>query len=379
MKGLVLGSLVAAALGLFTAAGLSSVHTDAADVLGAVDVKLEEIFRTGHDADEEGPLFSIVRRIAVNSEGLVYVANWGSASVYVLSQTGQLVSEIGREGRGPGEFDRVDDVFVDDGDAVIVWDGSQWRVTVFTPSEHRVAETISVAEAGASHPSRLIGVVREGFLVSFRTPYGTTPEWAPELERSVDVFLLDRNGRRKKGLPLASLPERESITKSTASTMSVSVMPFGRIPQFTLGPDELLYSGWNDAIKITVQSMDGATQRILEHEHEALPVTSADLSELFDNASEGRRRTLRETTLPKTKPAYRQFVVADDGRLWVQLSAEHGASTAACLILNADGSVLDTVDLPSGLRLEAIRHEKAYGVLTTDDGIPLVAGYAITM
>lgn len=366
----ILGGIVA--LGLSALTGL--FHREAAIGTPQVlrDVDLVEVFRAGSDADADGPLFSNILRVSADSEGQVYVADWGSRSVYVLSSQGDVLHMIGREGEGPGEFSRIADVFIGDRDSVFVWDRDLNRATVFTPGDYRVAETVPVRAAGAAHPSRLIAVVPEGFLISYRTPYGLTPEWSAEAERFEEAFLVDRKGRAQK-TPLVRLPEMEAIVNATSGSISVSSMPFGKQARLTLGPKQRLYAGWNDAISITVYSMDGTTLRVLAQEHEPVPVTFTERSAVI------RRRGLRNVNLPKTKPAYRHFVVDDESRVWVHLSSGYGDSTAVCLILNPDGSEMSRITLPVDLQLEAVRDMRAYGVLTPEGGAPELIAYAITM
>ena len=52
------------------------------------------------------------RGIALDAQGLIYVADAGHHRVAVLDQDGKLVRSIGKEGTGPGEFTSVEDVAI---------------------------------------------------------------------------------------------------------------------------------------------------------------------------------------------------------------------------------------------------------------------------
>ena len=68
--------------------------------------ELEELWRIGGSEKDE-VLFGYVRDVAVDSKGIVYAADFQHSSVYAFSSAGALVSEIGRKGEGPGEFDQL--------------------------------------------------------------------------------------------------------------------------------------------------------------------------------------------------------------------------------------------------------------------------------
>jgi hypothetical protein len=68
-----------------------------------------------------------------DSRGRYYVANGESPTVWVFGADGALVSRLGREGAGPGEFRRPTAVVAGPSDSLYVFDASLSRMTVFAP------------------------------------------------------------------------------------------------------------------------------------------------------------------------------------------------------------------------------------------------------
>ena len=104
------------------------------------------------------------------------------------------------------------------------------------------------------------------------------------------VNLVDRQGSVAVA-SVAKLPARENMVRTSSnkesSSISVMSLPFGREPFFVFR-DGLLYSGWNDAIDISIIPENGGTVRTIRMEHEAVPVTRKELESMVSSS-----RTLR--------------------------------------------------------------------------------------
>lgn len=332
---------------------------------------LVELWRLG-DTESDDVLFESIWDVAVDTRGRIYVVDRGQAPVYVLSDAGELVREIGRQGRGPGEFARVKNVFVGEADTVFVWDYDIYRITVFTPGDHLLATTVRIlpAERGLGNAFDFIGVVPEGFLISYKTPFRPSDE---EAARTTDVHLVSREGEMLEPA-LAQVQDLEMIM--SPKTMSFYVVPFGRSPVIAASSTGLLYSAYSDSISVAVRSVDGRVKHRIRWEHTPVPVTFKDREARFSGSSKGYRNATQKAGIHSTKPAFQHFVVDDQENVWVQLSTAYGATTARWLILDKSGNVVDAT-LPANVRLKAIRGDRAYGVLTEDSGAEVLVAYAI--
>jgi len=79
-------------------------------------------------------VFGAVEDVAVDRRGNVYVLDSHSMNVRVFSRSGRFVQQLGRPGRGPGEFFAPQAVALDGSDRLFVLDPGNSRVHMFTPN-----------------------------------------------------------------------------------------------------------------------------------------------------------------------------------------------------------------------------------------------------
>ncbi|MEQ9400988.1 MAG: 6-bladed beta-propeller, partial [Longimicrobiales bacterium] len=91
-------------------------------------VSLRERHRLGGD-DTDDASFYLVRAAALGAGGEVFVLDGGNHRVFVFGPEGTLLRAFGREGQGPGEFQRARHLAVR-GDSVLVTDSGN-RVHLF--------------------------------------------------------------------------------------------------------------------------------------------------------------------------------------------------------------------------------------------------------
>ena len=67
----------------------------------------------------------------IDTNNLVYVSEWFNHRVSVFTSEGRFVVSFGREGQGPGEFNYLCGLAVDDSGVVYVCDTDNNRVVLF--------------------------------------------------------------------------------------------------------------------------------------------------------------------------------------------------------------------------------------------------------
>ncbi len=338
-------------------------------------VELVELWLMG-DSEDDDVLFRYIQDVAVDSRNRVYAADYGHKALSVFSDTGALLLEIGRAGQGPGEFESVNDVFVGAADTIFVWDFNQRRVSTFAPDGYGIVETVAVQGGLNTIPHYLIGVTADAFVFGYI--YGLKDGEDNQATRGVDVHLVDRkSGVILDHQALARFPDMSQLVDERKDgSISVTRMPFRGKPQLDVSLKGHIYLAHGEASTVAVASAEGVVLDTIKWSFDPVPVTSSD----YDDAVKGRSkryRSLVRDRLPKTKPAFQQLVVDDQERLWLQQNAPYGASVTTCVILKSDGTHVDTVDIPVNLHLWAVRNDRAYGVLTAEDGKQMLVAYAI--
>lgn len=113
---------VIALLLVSAAAAIAAPHVANTDVPrdGVSTLEFREVWHRGHDDDAE-VMFGAVRTVETGPDGNVYALDTQLSQVVVFAPDGELLRTLSREGEGPGECRRPEDiVFLPDGSLGIV-------------------------------------------------------------------------------------------------------------------------------------------------------------------------------------------------------------------------------------------------------------------
>ena len=87
--------------------------------------------------------FGRIVGVTTDRSGKIYVVDEANRHVKVVSSTGTVEAVIGRQGRGPGEFEAPSSATVDATDSLFVWDSALGRLSVFDP-DHRYVRSATL-------------------------------------------------------------------------------------------------------------------------------------------------------------------------------------------------------------------------------------------
>lgn len=96
--------------------------------------------------------FFRIRGVSQLRDGTLVVANQGSHELRFYGADGRFLQSAGREGEGPGEFQRMADLWITAGDALVVWDQRSLRLQPFTPDGAFVRATSMSKSSSVEFP-----------------------------------------------------------------------------------------------------------------------------------------------------------------------------------------------------------------------------------
>jgi len=100
---------------------------------------LNQALKIGEEFDDSSNcMFGNISSIQLNSRNEIYVADRSSNSIKVYNPNGDFINQIGKRGRGPGEFFEITHFSVDHNDNLIVLDRHQSRVSIFSPDSQLI-------------------------------------------------------------------------------------------------------------------------------------------------------------------------------------------------------------------------------------------------
>ena len=310
-------------------------------------------------AEENDFYFGQIYDVAVRSDGRLYVADGEASHLTVVAPDGTPQDTIGRPGNGPGKFRRPFRLAFMNTDSLYVMDGR--RVSVFTPAgEFRY----SFLAQGATGAPRNMMVPSEGGGAFFA--YLPLPEQVAETGVRATVRHLGSNG--EVGDTLFAVRPRQASPKGVP-------LPFSRLSLFDLGPDGALHHAWSDSLRVTTYSQTGTRRQRVEIPFDPVPVSSEERQTVLQDLSNERRAVVPDH-MPDTKPAFRHFLVDDEGRYWFGRPTADPDSMA-WWVARPDEKQVVTTTLSSSVRPMTVKDGAAYSRATTTSGAPALVRYPI--
>jgi hypothetical protein len=343
----------------------------AGEVAGAGTCELVHVATSAANAE-----FSRIAGLAVDSRGIVHVADVGVMEIVTLAEDGRVLYRRGRAGRGPGEFGDLSSIQATPGDSVLVLDGQQNRLSFFPPDAPHPARTLNLSQASSFPPPFGVARRRDGsLLVEYRQYYRGDDDPSEDAARRRVFRVLTHDGTLlRDSLLVLPEPETDVIVRSGGIGWSMP-SPFGRAAPWALGAgDEIVY-GWGDSLAVEVFSGTGERAGGFVHPHRPVQLSTADLGALTDGRREPFRSALRSAA-PATWPAFQQLLVDDGGRVWLGVLGSLDEPTR-WHIFQRDGRLVCSAALPRSVRPHQVRGGRMYAVTPDDDDVPHVVVYAV--
>lgn len=299
-------------------AGITVVRSPAAGIWGSGEEwTVEEIFRVGGMEADTAAQFASVVGVDVDPEGRVYVADQQARVVRVFDPRGTLLRVVGAPGEGPGEFGpAMAGVFVS-GSEMKIPDLTNQRVNVFT-LEGDPLTPIRVDLTGGI-PLRWDETPDGELVAQLR---GMDMEGMAALEEGDPIATVP--GPDEEPRLLATLPRGQTFNMAGETP---TLVIFESEPVWDLGGGGWLARAMNSDYRIEFWR-DGAPVRVVTRAVEPVEVTEMEERRIREMTREmmmaqgappqAVEPILQQMRFAETYPVFGQFIVAEDGSLWVQ-------------------------------------------------------------
>jgi hypothetical protein len=295
--------------------------------------------------------FSGLRMPALAANGDLIQSAYNAQMLFRISADGELLQTIGRDGRGPGEFQSINSMVMAPGDTLHVFDYNNARQQLFAPdgtqwSPARELERRrpSVGTPGLNYfaPSAVFEVNNEpmGLFRNRIMPADTANMYHSWLAR------LDHNLNPVDDEKILLKPSENAMVISIPGGMLVNSHPFSY----------QLFRAWNPAAKLLAEISnadaelrlyrpDGEQVRAIQLPYEKAPPDETAREEyeqqMADNHGNDIAREARQKALPH-QPLISDFLIDDEGRYWLQMSRLENSSPN-WMVFDADGGLLGSL------------------------------------
>ena len=267
------------------------------------DLIAAEELRIGQMEGNEEVVFGAINQIAVGADDRIYVSDYQVPIIRMYDSEGTFLRNIGREGRGPGEYLRVAGVKAFTDGVLAIWDGGNQRLTTYEPDgtfrdHHPLQARLSSVD--------IFEVDTSGnFYVRIVTQSGPgVPNW------EYGWLKVDQNGVVSDTLYVP--PDLNEYPQTfVLFTASGDAHAFIEREMFALSPMGYLVTGSNTEYDITLHKPDGEVS--IQRNYEPVAVRDEEKTQWrnwidYYNVSH---------QVPEFKPVFKKIMTDMEGRVWV--------------------------------------------------------------
>lgn len=361
--------------------------------------------RIGKFEGEDEYLLGDISGLAVDRTGNMYIYDSQVPALRQYAPDGTFLRTFGRSGGGPGEYNNSDGgmAVLPDG-RIVLRDPGNARFQLYTPDGEAAGEWRYVGGFFTSTP---LFVDTAGHMYSSTVRFESGPPWKTFLIR----YSLE-------GEPLDTLPvpdwdyEAPHITAESRQGENVSrimnSVPFSPTEDWTFSPLGYFIGGVSTDYSIYLFE----PENILRIGRAIQPVTvdPAEKANAEAFATQNMRGMAPDwrwngSPIPDTKPPFTNLIVAQDGRIWVQLSqpgepipeeerddpigpdgerrvVREWRTPTVFDVFEPDGRYVGKVRAPDGFRTHpqpVIRGDTVWAIMTDDLGVQQLARLVVSI
>ena len=334
-----------------------------------LDADFEEVFRIGSALGEEWEQFGDVRSVMFDGAGNLYVFDSQAERIFVVGRDGTLVREIGRKGRGPGEYRAAMEMVVREDGSVVVADRVHRSYLLFDASGDFERMVAMGGDPGITAIGPLMALRGTDVLVT--TPAGPDRtfllasrrhliDWDGFTSRPIERIILSGEQAERDTIAEGWLPP----TWETEEEWGTEINDFEWSPGLYAGllPDGTVAFSDSSSYAVRIAVPGAGVSRILTRPFPAEPMTdrlvraekerrlervsSGSLSSIVVNgevvnidparAREAERRRIEALQFFYEVPVIRGLGTSWGGEIWVQRRGEEPDSDGPIDILTAD-------------------------------------------
>jgi hypothetical protein len=340
--------------------------------------------------------FRQVRGVTLMTDGRIAVADGGSLQLRLFSPQGQLISVNAGKGIGPGQLLNMHFLRRLPGDTLAI--GAGYSTLALYSSTGQFARTTALpvgASPAANRPPPflVIALLNNGLGVIAPLPNPTPHAIGSRWTDSLALKLVTESNGIARELGVLPYIELEQVASQPMPPWLSAVGVFA-------AGDDRFYAGFGDRYAIRVYTAKGDLQSIIRRAWTPVPVTSDDWehwvvewSKLWVKTTGAERerdvQKVREEPYADVLPAFSQFIVDRNGRLWVREAHWQDAIGAGSLtdtpavpsnwsVFDVRGRWLGDVTMPIGFQPFEIGTDYVTGMLRTD-GVNQVVIYSLSV
>ena len=320
--------------------------------------------------------------VAVDSSGRVYCADIQESTIDVFEPDGRFITQLGRHGRGPGEFSYIKSLQIHN-NLLYAFDFNFGirRVNIFNLDMLTKEGTILLGDnRGKFKPLEKaypgiykIYIKNNGTYLSeyIANSFNPSKEWQNVKMRGV-LYLLDKTGKIASNKLFEFIEEIRTYKWGLAP-----IKPFWGNTNIVLSSDNTVYRAGPDHFLIRIYSPKGIYKRAFFYPHKKIPLTRASAIEA--GVPDLFIKNMKSMNLSPTWPVLMDLKIDNQNRLWVATVVQN-MKVYQWWVLTQKGKLLARFDWPRSKPIEVIKNGNIYTRETdTTTGMSKIVRYRIEM
>jgi hypothetical protein len=327
--------------------------------------KVEEELKIGSLDGQDEYIFGDINDVVPGNNGTIIVSDIGANLVRVFNHEGKFIKNVGRSGKGPGEYTGISGLKTFHDGQIAILNTGLMRINIYNPSGE-IDKTIRIENDLFSTNMFEVDFENNMYVKTVLKSGPEYPNW---------VYGWIKINARGEIVDTIEVPEeREQRPLSfVLYTASGPAYPFIFEPHFDMNSNGMLVYGHNRNNRIKMISQDSDTL-IFE-----LPAEKAPILEEEKRQWEAWKDYYNtKTIIPQMKPYFKRIVSDSDGRIWVQrysksekrefdIGPHYGPEIywweqPTFDVFTPDGSYWETVQLPLRANFSDAKGDDIYAI-----------------
>ena len=304
-------------------------------------------------------------RIAVDDVGRVYIGDFQQNTIHVFEPDGTWLTNLGREGSGPGELRGILHVEAKSGYLFVI-DNSLLNINAYSLETLTYSHTIDLAvntaqieELTGKFPDYYFIRSDESVLIGFFTPpFLVEDSLNPD---PILFYVMDQEGT----LQPEQILNQNGLMYHTGHLNGRQFMhtfEFTPVSLMSLSYDDYIYTSWTEDFLIKMFSPDGDYLRAFYYPFEKMQI---DRTRMIENTPQDHiKDLLRQIDLPDSWPVIKTLFVDDKKRMWVSTFGDNEEKDD-WWVIGETGDVLGHFALPKQQWIREIKNDRIY-ILNSD-------------
>jgi hypothetical protein len=340
-----------------------------ADIDAPYSIKLIEEGRFGEKGE---PFLLNVYSCVVDDQGRVIIRSADSnyeQQLFVFDSDGTFHTKLGRQGKGPGEYGIILDMY-SKSNTIFVLDYTSQKLNEYSTLDYKLTRTTLFEEWKAP----------DNFKFSYVEPrydgnyHLTFSNLSPKTGfQEIIQMVKDSEGEDVNFEPLRfpvgyKIPPSTRKSKISAPTMSLTFLGTTRT---ALSQKDELFTNWSREFLIKKYDSTGKYQSAIYYPIQGVPFILEDYtkSAVFSPNVREIEKTLSDNgiDIPDRLPVIERLIIDDENRIWVALPTSSNRNTYEWWVLEESGELLARLTLPRDQPIYDIKNGYLYSEKTNED------------